>query len=472
MISRMDAGDAWKDKAYCLHQRLRSRFRIAVVHWHCRCLSHPAFSDRYSPSSIVQRWLQRFRDFRCDSLPSSSSFYRKTVGREFNEEEESLLLRMVQAITVPVLGNMCHVFMHGLNHVQVYGLEKLHKALLHRPKDKALITVSNHVASVDDPFVIASLLPPSVLMDARNLRWTLCATDRCFKNPVTSAFFRSVRVLPVSRGDGIYQKGMDMAISKLNRGGWVHIFPEGSRSRDGGKTLGSPKRGVGRLVLDADNIPLVIPFVHTGMQDIMPIGANLPRIGKTVIVVVGDPLDFDDVILMEESQHITRGHLYDAVSSRIGHTLQELKLQADRLALEQSLAQLHGPGQQNSERAARILQLIDWESLGATHESSPDQFPSTKKESHLQQEPDLKSTGEHHNIGLAYEGGIMSRMRGLVDPSELMGFAARGLFINSRPSGCQEETPTRGPGPLTVWKQYIEANLMRIVMMPSTATSP
>lgn len=66
--------------------------------------------------------------------------------------------------------------------------------------------VSNHVASVDDPFVIAALLPPSVLFDAQNLRWTLCATDRCFNNPVTSAFFSTVKVLPVARGDGIYQK--------------------------------------------------------------------------------------------------------------------------------------------------------------------------------------------------------------------------------------------------------------------------
>lgn len=123
---------------------------------------------------------------------------------------------------------------------QIYGMEKLHDALLNRPKEKPLITVclweyhqneltflslftlsvslweyhspalqvSNHVASVDDPFVIASLLPPNVLLDAQNLRWTLCATDRCFSNPVTSAFFRCVRVLPVSRGDGIYQKVM------------------------------------------------------------------------------------------------------------------------------------------------------------------------------------------------------------------------------------------------------------------------
>jgi hypothetical protein len=63
---------------------------------------------------------------------------------------------------------------------------------------------------MDDPFVIASLLPPSIMLEAQKLRWTLCATDRCFTNPVLSTFFRSVKVLPVSRGEGIYQK-----VSKL-----------------------------------------------------------------------------------------------------------------------------------------------------------------------------------------------------------------------------------------------------------------
>jgi len=29
-------------------------------------------------------------------------------------------------------------------------------------------------------------------------------------------------------------------------------------------------------------MPVVIPFVHTGMQEIMPIGASIPRIGKMV----------------------------------------------------------------------------------------------------------------------------------------------------------------------------------------------
>lgn len=38
----------------------------------------------------------------------------------------------------------------------------------------------------------------------------------------------------------------------------------------------------GRLILDADTVPTVIPFVHTGMHEIMPIGAKFPTIGKTV----------------------------------------------------------------------------------------------------------------------------------------------------------------------------------------------
>ncbi|KAI6684931.1 hypothetical protein NL676_030844 [Syzygium grande] len=464
----LERGDLWKSRARCLQLRLRDRFRVVAVDKHrLRPAAAAALlaDDGYF-SSTVQRWLRRFRDFRRDSLPSSpSSFYRKRVSEELNAEGDSIVLRMVQAVAVPVLGNMCHVFMHGLNRVQVYGVEKLHDALLHRPKNKSLLTVSNHVASVDDPFVIASLLPPSVLLDAQNLRWTLCATDRCFSNPVTSAFFRSVKVLPVSRGEGIYQKGMDMAVSKLNSGGWVHIFPEGSRSRDGGRTIGSAKRGVGRLVLDADSIPMVVPFVHTGMQDIMPIGANFPRIGKTVIVLIGDPIHFDDLLNMEGLEHVSRGKLYDAVASRIGHRLQGLKMLVDKLALEQSM-QLCTHSMQNSQRVAGILQQVDWESFGIEADAFAEHYPSTQTphiqpEEHLAGPKDTAGTDRYFRMGFSYEGGgFMSRMRGYMDPSELMGFAARGLFTNVyRPKERLEDT--RVLGALKAWKRYMEANVLR-----------
>jgi len=41
------------------------------------------------------------------------------VTRNFSSEEDSTLVRMMQAVAVPVLGNVCHVFMNGFNRVQV-----------------------------------------------------------------------------------------------------------------------------------------------------------------------------------------------------------------------------------------------------------------------------------------------------------------------------------------------------------------
>ncbi|KAI5587244.1 hypothetical protein BDE02_05G018900 [Populus trichocarpa] len=446
-------GDLWKSKAKALQLRLRDRFRVVVDRHRRRPHIFSAASDGYF-SSTVQRWLNHFRDFRRDSLHSPSAFYRKRVSKDFNADEESVIIRMVQSVAVPLLGNMCHVFMHGLNRVQVYGVEKLHDALLHRPKNKPLLTVSNHVASVDDPFIIASLLPPSVLMDAQNLRWTLCASDRCFKNPVSSAFFQSVKVLPVARGEGIYQKGMDMAIAKLNSGSWVHIFPEGSRSRDGGKTMGSSKRGVGRLILDADTVPLVIPFVHTGMQEIMPIGATLPRIGKRVTVLLGDPIHFDDILDAEGVENISRGKMYDAVSSRIGQRLQQLKVQVEKLALEQSV-EFQQAAAGITERAADMLQQVDWGSFGAgSHVSTEERdLPCEPRPSQ-----ELLSSDRYFRIGFSYDSIIISRMRGYMDSTELLGFAARGLFMNFR---AREHTASiRDVGPVRAWKQFLEANLL------------
>ena len=54
--------------------------------------------------------------------------------------------------------------------------------------------------------MMAALLPPSMLLQSKSLRWTLCATDRCFSNAAFSAFFRSVKVLPLKRGAGLQQE--------------------------------------------------------------------------------------------------------------------------------------------------------------------------------------------------------------------------------------------------------------------------
>lgn len=102
-------------------------------------------------------------------------------------------------------------------------------------------------------------------------------------------------MLPVERGQGLMQPYMDAVIDKLNAGDWVHMFPEGTRSRD--QRLQPMKRGVGRLVLAPSTTPLVVPFYHVGMEQVLNHGQKIPfTFGNRMTIVVGQPLDFSGLI--------------------------------------------------------------------------------------------------------------------------------------------------------------------------------
>ena len=154
-------------------------------------------------------------------------------------------------------------------------------------------------------------------------------------------------------------------------------------------------------------------------------------------VLIGDPIYFDD-ILTEERQNEARGNLYDAVSSRIGNRLKQLKVQVERIVVEQSLQSQNYPWH-STERAAGILQQIDWESLGMeSYITSEDISSASMQNFHAEPTMNLTNPKEPNSpewrfrMGFSYEGGIVSRIRGYMHPTDLMGFAARGLFVNCR----------------------------------------
>ncbi|CAK9157747.1 unnamed protein product [Ilex paraguariensis] len=141
---------------------------------------------------------------------------------------------------------------------------------------------------------------------------------------------------------------------------------------------------------------------------------------------------------MEENQNVSRGKLYDAVSARIGDQLQKLKAQVDRLATEQSLQSQSYP-KCRAERAAGIFQRVDWETLGmncfvgAEENSLPSrQDLPAELQMNLTNPQENDIPNQYSRMGFSYKGGIMSRIQGYMDPTELMGFAARGLFMNCR----------------------------------------
>lgn len=91
---------------------------------------------------------------------------------------------------------------------------------------------------------------------------------------------RAAKVLPVQRGAGMHQPGLAAAESRLAAGDWVHIFPEGTRTKDG--KMGPVRKGVGRLVAACGVAPVIVPFVHSGMEKVLPRGSMLPKMGKEV----------------------------------------------------------------------------------------------------------------------------------------------------------------------------------------------
>ncbi|HET7278230.1 MAG TPA: lysophospholipid acyltransferase family protein [Dermatophilaceae bacterium] len=149
------------------------------------------------------------------------------------------------------------------------------------PATGGVILASNHLSFIDS-FAIPLASPRQVSFLAKDDYFT----GTGLRGRLRRSWMEGTGAIPVDRRSSrAAQESLDAALALLRAGGAFGIYPEGTRSRDGRLYRG--KTGVAWLALTA-KVPIV-PVALKGTQDLMPIGATLPRLAK-VSVQFGTPI--------------------------------------------------------------------------------------------------------------------------------------------------------------------------------------
>ena len=156
------------------------------------------------------------------------------------------------------------------------------------PTTTGFIVASNHMTNID-PLTFAYFLwdsgfAPKVLAKAS-----------LFKVPVVRGVLRATGQIPVYRNTVSAADSLTAAVTAIDDGDCVAVFPEGTLTRDPELWPMVAKTGVARLALTT-RAP-VIPVAQWGPQNLLPRYSKLlkPIPRKTITIVAGPPVDLSDL---------------------------------------------------------------------------------------------------------------------------------------------------------------------------------
>ncbi|MCL2763170.1 MAG: 1-acyl-sn-glycerol-3-phosphate acyltransferase [Treponema sp.] len=131
-------------------------------------------------------------------------------------------------------------------------------------KNSPMIVAINHTNFLEVPILITHSYPCFVTGLAKSGTW---------KNPLFAFIFNTYHAIPLDRGHAFHE-AFKKVRKTIDRGFFVIIAPEGTRSKDG--ILRQGKAGIIHLALDTD-VP-VLPVVHYGGENIWK---NMRRLRRT-----------------------------------------------------------------------------------------------------------------------------------------------------------------------------------------------
>jgi 1-acyl-sn-glycerol-3-phosphate acyltransferase len=185
---------------------------------------------------------------------------------------------LISGITQTGWRALVRIYLRGYHRLRVEGAE-------HLPSQPPFVMIANHTSHLD-ALILASAMPWRL----RRSVFPIAAGDVFFETPAVALFSAMMlNALPMWRkrcGSHAMQELRD----RLLGGPSIYIlFPEGTRSRDGG--MGRFKPGLGMIVAGAP-VPIV-PCHLEGAFAAIPPGAHLPR-PLPLRLRIGAPLTFAD----------------------------------------------------------------------------------------------------------------------------------------------------------------------------------
>lgn len=172
---------------------------------------------------------------------------------------------------------LCWLFMKLCYRLHTSGAE-------HVPLTGPIIYVSNHQSHFD---------PILVGIPVGDRPFSGMARDTLFRSKVFLWVMQGIGVIKLKRGESD-TAAMKAALSELEAGRCVMLFPEGTRTRDG--ALGEFKRGVMLLIKRAPGSVRIVPVAIEGAFDAWPTGRSNPRMFGRIAVKVGKSWVRDELL--------------------------------------------------------------------------------------------------------------------------------------------------------------------------------
>jgi 1-acyl-sn-glycerol-3-phosphate acyltransferase len=187
----------------------------------------------------------------------------------------------------------------------------------HLPRDRGFLACGNHVSHADPlafgHFLVDHGCPPRFL-----------AKDSVFRWPVAGRLIAAAGQIPVYRESTDAGKAFSAAVTAVEAGECVAVYPEATLTRDPGLWPMAGKTGAARIAL-MTGCP-VVPIAQWGPQEVLaPYGKRLrllPR--RTMHVWAGPPVDLSAYIGRPLDADTLRGAT-DAIMAAITGLLEQIR---------------------------------------------------------------------------------------------------------------------------------------------------